>query len=148
MAQAPLTEEVLNKIRTLQAEIDQIQASLGTIEQQLAILGNAIESLQDAINIHDVLKTKVSGDEILIPIGGACYIRCRIEDPNEIFLSLGSGVSMETDLQIAKTRTLNQMENIQKSSVQLQNQYSQFSQLLETKRENLVTLAQQYGIIQ
>ena len=148
MTQAPLTEEVLNKIRTLQAEIDQIQANLSTIEQQLAILGNAVESLQDATDIHDVLKTKVSGDEILIPIGGACFIRCRIENPNEIFLSLGSGVSIETDLENAKTRTLTQIDNIQKSSTQLQNQYSQYSQLLETKRDNLVTLAQQYGLIQ
>jgi prefoldin alpha subunit len=147
MSEAPLNEEALTNIRTLQAEIEQIQASLNTLEQQLSLVNTAIGTLRDALSTQEELKLKKSGDEILIPFGGSNSVMCRIENPQEIFVSLGSGISLRTSLEDSQKRTQSQLENIQNSFKQLNNQYIQFSNLLSSKRENLVNLAQKYGVL-
>ncbi|MHA1973377.1 MAG: prefoldin subunit alpha [Candidatus Hodarchaeales archaeon] len=140
--------EVINQIRTLQTEIEQIQISIEAIEQQLSLVKSAMNTLQDALKTQKELETKEPGEEILLSIGGANLVKCRVDNPNEIYVSLGSGISLLTDIKDSQHRTNQQIENLEKNYRQLQNQHSQFSQLLEQRRENLVKIAQDHGIIQ
>ncbi|MHA1214314.1 MAG: prefoldin subunit alpha [Candidatus Hodarchaeales archaeon] len=143
-----LDNEIINKIRTLQAEIEQIQISIDAIEQQLSLVKSAMGTLQDAMKAQKELETKSPGDEILLPIGGANLVKCRVDNPKEIYVSLGSGISLLTDIKDSQNRTNQQIENLERNYKQLQEQHSQFSKLLEQRRENLVKIAQDHGIIQ
>lgn len=147
MSQPIMTDEALNRVKILQEEIDQLQISLGAIEQQMGLVSRVINTLNDAINTQNELKNKKPGDEVLVPIGGSNYILCTIKDPKNTFVSIGSGTSLHTDLLDSEKRNKVQIENLEKNIKQLQEQYSQFSQMLNSRRQELLQLAQKYQII-
>lgn len=147
MAQRAMTEEVINRVKILQEETDQLQISLNAIEQQSGLISQVIGSLNDAISTQKELKNKKPGDEVLIPIGGSNHILCAIKDPNNIFVSIGSGITLHTDLESSEERNSKQIENLNNSINQLQTQYSQFNQMLNDRRQELLRIAQQYQLL-
>ena len=76
MSKPTVTKEEISRVRILQAEIDQIQANLSTLEQQALLINSAINSLNDAVSTQNELKNKKPGEEILVPIGGSNFILC------------------------------------------------------------------------
>ena len=58
MSESAIPEDILNRVKILQEEIDQLQLNMSTIEQQIAILSNATHSISDAIRTQNELKTK------------------------------------------------------------------------------------------
>ncbi len=147
MAQPAMTEEVINRVKILQEETDQLQINLNAIEQQSGLISQVIGSLNDAISTQKELKNKKPGDEVLIPIGGSNHILCAIKDPNNVFVSIGSGITLHTDLESSEERNSKQIENLNNSINQLQTQYSQFNQMLNDRRQELLRIAQQYQLL-
>lgn len=147
MAQPAMTEEVVNRVKILQEESDQLQISLNAIEQQTGLISQVIGSLNNAISTQREIKNKKPGDEVLIPIGGSNHILCTIKDPNNIFVSIGSGITIHTDLESSEERNSKQIENLNNNINQLQEQYSQFSQMLNDRRQELLKIAQQYQLL-
>ncbi|MFX0086266.1 MAG: prefoldin subunit alpha [Candidatus Hodarchaeota archaeon] len=147
MTQPVMTDEVVNRVKILQEEIDQLQISLGAIEQQIGLISRVINSLNDAINTQNELKNKKPGEELLVPIGGSNYILCTVKDPKNTFVSIGSGISLHTELTNSEKRNKVQIENLEKNITQLEEQYSQFSQMLNNRRQELLKIAQKYQIL-
>lgn len=147
MTQPVMTDEVVNRVKILQEEIDQLQISLGAIEQQIGLISRVISSLNDAINTQNELKNKKPGEELLVPIGGSNYILCTVKDPKNTFVSIGSGISLHTELTNSEKRNKVQIENLEKNITQLEEQYSQFSQMLNNRRQELLKIAQKYQIL-
>lgn len=147
MSQPAMTDEALNRVKILQQEIEQLQGNLGTIEQQIGLISQVLSSLNDAIITQEELKNKKPGDDILVPIGGSNYILCTIKDPNNTFISIGSGISLHTELLNSEKRNKAQIENLGQNVNQLQEQYSQFNQMLDSRRQELLQIAQQYQIL-
>lgn len=148
MSKITIPDDVLIRVRNLQEEIDQLQVNISAIEQQIALISRVISSLNDAINTQNELKTKKPGDEILVPIGGSNLILCTIKNPQQTFISLGSGISLLTELKNSEERSKSQIENLENSMKKLQEQYSQFSQKLNSNREELLQIAQKHQILQ
>ena len=147
MSQPAMTDEALNRVKILQQEIEQLQGNLGAIEQQIGLISRVLSSLNDAIITQEELKNKKPGDEILIPIGGSNYILCTIKEPNNTFISIGSGISLHTELLNSEKRNKEQIENLDQNVTQLQKQYTQFNQMLNNRRQELLQIAQQYQIV-
>ncbi|UCE13865.1 MAG: prefoldin subunit alpha [Candidatus Heimdallarchaeota archaeon] len=147
MSESTIPEDILNRVKILQEEIDQLQLNISTIEQQIAILLNATHSINDAIRTHNELKTKKPGDEILVPVGGSNYILCTLKDPQQTFISLGSGVTLLTGLKDSEERNKNQIENLERNIKQLQEQNLQFSQMLNSRKQELVKIAQKHQLL-
>ena len=136
----------MNRVQVLQAEIEQLQASLSAIEQQTTLIKGAIRSLESALITQKELEGKKTGDDILIPIGGSNLVLCTVKDPDHIFLSLGSGVTKRTTLTEAVTRNDQQLENLKSNTEKLQSQFTQFSQMVNVRRQELIQIAQQYQL--
>ncbi len=147
MSQPAMTDEALNRVKILQQEIEQLQGNLGVIEQQIGLISRVLSSLNDAIITQEELKNKKPGDDILVPIGGSNYILCTIKDPNNTFISIGSGISLHTELLNSEKRNKAQIENLDQNVTQLQKQYTQFNQMLNNRRQELLQIAQQYQIL-
>jgi prefoldin alpha subunit len=147
MADQKISDEVLNRIKTLQMEIEQLDNNLSAIEQQTALIAQVIDSLNNANRTLNELKLKKSGDEILVPIGGSNYILCKIKEPNKTFISLGSGISLLDDRNNTEERNNTQVQSLEKSINQLQEQYSRFSQMINDRRQEMVKIAQKYELI-
>jgi prefoldin alpha subunit len=147
MSQPAMTDESLNRVKILQQEIEQLQGNLGTIEQQIGLISRVLSSLNDAIITQEELKNKKPGDDILVPIGGSNYILCTIKEPNNTFISIGSGISLHTEILNSEKRNKAQIENLDQNVNQLQEQYTQFNQMLNSRRQELLQIAQQYQIL-
>ena len=148
MSNSTISDEVLNQVKNLQEEIDQLQANIGAIEQQMTLIYRVINSLNDAIKTQSELKSKKPGDKILVPVGGSNLILCTIKDPKKTFISLGSGITLLTELENSKNRNKSQIANLENSIKQLQEQHSQLSQKLNLQRQELLQIAQKYQILQ
>ena len=147
MANVNMTPEVVRRVQVLQAEIDQLQMNLNAIEQQIELVSRAINSLESAIAIQNELEDKKEGDSMLIPIGGSNLIHCTVKDPNNVYISLGAGITTQISIEEAITRNKDQVKNLVSSINNLQNHFSQNSQAINTKRQELIQLAQQYQIL-
>ena len=139
--------ETMNRVQVLQAEIEQLQASLSAIEQQISFISRAKNSSESALVTQRELESKKTGDEVLIPIGGSNLVLCTIKDPDNIFLSLGSGVTKRTTLAEAITRNNQQLESLKSNIEKFQSQFTQFSQMVNVRRQELVQIAQQYQLV-
>ncbi|UCG00523.1 MAG: prefoldin subunit alpha [Candidatus Heimdallarchaeota archaeon] len=144
MSGSTIPNEAISRVRELQENIDQLQANIAAIEQQVNLIYRAMNSLNDAIKTQNELKTKKPGDEILIPIGGSNLILCMIKDPHKTYISLGSGITLHTELIDSEERNKSQIENLENSMKQLQEQHSQLSQKLNSERQELLKIAQKY----
>ncbi|MFX0183996.1 MAG: prefoldin subunit alpha [Candidatus Hodarchaeota archaeon] len=142
MAKPTMSDEDLNRVRVLQAEIDQLQVNISAIEQQTALVSGVINSLNDAVKTQKELKTKTPGDEILVPIGGNNYILCTVKEPEKTFISLGSGITLLSDRESSNERNIKQIENLENSIKQLQSQYTKISQMLDERRQEFLQIAQ------
>lgn len=148
MSKSTIPDDVLNHMRNLQEEIELLQTNIGTIEQQITLIYRVISSLNAAVKTQNELKTKKPGDEILIPIGGSNYILCTIKDPQQTFISLGSGVTLLTGLINSEKRNEAQINNLENSIKQLQEQHSQLAQKLNSYRQELLQILQKYQVLQ
>ncbi len=142
-----MDSDVLKRIRELQNEIEHLQTNINAIEQQMVLLSRAIGSINDSISTQKVLSTKKQGDQIMIPIGGSSSILCTVDDPDNIIVSLGSGISLKSSLKEAEERTMLQLKSLENSMKKIQEQYSYFSNLLNERRQELLTIGQQHGLI-
>lgn len=147
MATPNLPPGILQRVQVLQAEIEQLQLSINTIEQQISLINRAMNSVDGSILTQEELEGKKSGDDILIPIGGSNYIRCSVKDPEKVYISLGSGISRQTTLKEAINRNKEQLSSLNSNMKQLREQFNQFSQMLNIKRTELVKIAQDYQIL-
>ncbi len=147
MSNLNVPPETMNRIQVLQAEIEQLQSSLSAIEQQTNLISGAMNSLESALITQRELEGKKSGDDILIPIGGSNLVLCTVKDPDHIFLSLGSGVTKQTTLTEAVTRNNQQLENLQSNIEKFKSQFTQFSQMVNIRRQELIQIAQQYQLV-
>lgn len=147
MSKSIIPNDIVSKVKYLQEEIDQLQTNVGAIEQQINLIYRVNSSLHDAIHTQNELKMKKPGDEILVPIGGSNHILCTIKDPQKTFISLGSGVTLLTQLKDSEERNKSQIENLENGIKQLQEQYSQLSQKMNSRRQELLEIAQKYQIL-
>ena len=139
--------ETMNRVQVLQAEIEQLQASLSAIEQQISLITRAMNSLESAVMTQRELEGKKTGDDVLIPIGGSNLVLCTIKDPDNIFLSLGSNVTKRTTLAEAITRNNQQLNSLKSNIGKFQSQFTQFSQMVNVRRQELIQIAQQYQLV-
>ena len=147
MSNLNVPPETMNRIQVLQAEIEQLQTSLSAIEQQSSLISGAINSLESALVTQRELEGKKTGDDILIPIGGSNLVLCTVKDPDHVFLSLGSGVTKRTTLAEAVTRNKQQLENLKTNIDKFQSQFTQFSQMVNVRRQELMQIAQQHQLV-
>ncbi len=147
MSNLNVPPETMNRVQVLQAEIEQLQSSLSAIEQQTSLISGAINSLESALITQRELEGKKMGDDILIPIGGSNLVLCTVKDPNHIFLSIGSGITKQTSLKEAVTRNNQQLENLKLNIEKFQSQFTQFSQMVNVRRQELMQIAQQYQLV-
>ncbi|MFX1516537.1 MAG: prefoldin subunit alpha [Promethearchaeota archaeon] len=147
MSNSTIPNEVISRVKDLQENIDQFQANIAAIEQQVNLIYRAMSSLNDAIKTQNELKASKPGDEILIPIGGSNLILCSIKDPQKTYISMGSGITLHTDLLDSEERNKTQLENLENSMKQLQEQHSQLSQKLTSNRQELLNIAQKYQFL-
>jgi prefoldin alpha subunit len=78
--------------------------------------------------------------ELLVPIGGGSYVKMKLASPDKVVVGLGSGVSVEKPLGEAKSMLKERLDELQKSAVAAQQQFSQIADRINVGRNRLETL--------
>jgi prefoldin alpha subunit len=106
---------------TLQSRLNMINA----VATDLAYANVALENLD---------KEKENA-ELLVPIGGASYIRAKLDNPDKIVVGLGAGVSAEKTRQEAREIIKKRLEELGKSQQAAQQQFVQIAERINLDRE-------------
>jgi prefoldin alpha subunit len=104
---------------------------LNAVAQDLTYANMTLESLE---------KEK-ENSEILVPIGGTSYIRTKLDNPNQIIVGVGAGVSVEKTRQEAKDIINKRLEDLQKARTSTQQQFAQIAERINEDRERFEALA-------
>lgn len=138
MAKRPETGEDL---QSLVLEYRVLQSLSADLQQRATLLSSILSELQAAANTIEQVEKEGDEAEVLIPIGGASYIRAKLAHRGRAVVGLGAGVAVERELGEARRFLESRMGEVNQalSSVQsqLMNIAARMSQLEPKIREAL-----------
>jgi prefoldin alpha subunit len=131
---ASKSEEELRKIsvelRLLEQTADALQNRIGMINAVGTDLSYASATLAN-------LEKEKESSELLVPIGGTSYIMAKLDNPDRIIVGIGAGVSVEKTREEAKGIIKKRQEDLDKTRMSMQQQFTQVAQKINEDREQL-----------
>jgi prefoldin alpha subunit len=86
------------------------------------------------------LEKEKENSELLVPIGGTSYIMAKLDNPDKIIVGIGAGVSLEKTRQEARDIIKKRLEDLDKTRLSMQQQFTQVAQKINEDREKLDAL--------
>ncbi len=128
------------ELRQLSVEMRYLEQAAETLQERLTMLNAAITDLSFAnLTIEGVEKEK-EDSEILSPIGAGSYVKMKLASRDKVVVGIGAGVSIEMPLEEAKAMLKGRFEELQKSAIAAQQQFSQIAERITVGRNRLETL--------
>ncbi|NPA58342.1 MAG: prefoldin subunit alpha [Aquificae bacterium] len=125
-------EELNRELRGYIAQIEALRAEIEVIDENIATYRLAIKTIN---NLRDLGK----GKNILIPIGAGAQIEAKIENPDRVVVSIGSGISAELTAEEALTQIAKEIAALQALRRTLEEAiveaYQKTEELLQKTRE-------------
>jgi len=95
---APAEED----LQSLVVEYRVLQDLSVDLQQRANMIAAFISELQAAINTVEEVSRAGDGAEVLIPIGGASYIKAKLASQGKVVVGLGAGIAVEKELEEAR----------------------------------------------
>ncbi len=128
------------ELRQLTVEMRFLEQAAETLQERLTMLNAAITDLSFAnLTLEGVEKEKEDA-EILSPIGAGSYVKMKLASHDKVVVGIGAGVSIEKSLEEAKAMLKGRFDELQKSAVAAQQQFSQIAERITVGRNRLETL--------
>ncbi len=99
-------EELNRELKGYIAQIEALRAEIAIIDENIATYRTVIKTIN---NLRDLGK----GKNILIPIGAGAQIEAKIENPDRVVVSMGSGISAELTAEEALTQIAKEIASLQ-----------------------------------
>lgn len=115
------------KLEGLVVEYRMLQGLSADLQQRINTLSSLLSELQAASSTIEEVEKVGEGAEVLIPIGGASYLKARLAHGGRVVVGLGAGVAVDKSLEDAKKYLEKRMEEL--------------SQALSTVQSQLVSVA-------
>jgi prefoldin alpha subunit len=128
------------ELRKLSVEMRFLEQTAETLQQRLSMLNAAITDLSYANMTLDGVEKEKENAELLVPIGGSSYVKMRLASSDKVIVGVGAGVSVEKSLPEAKAMLKERLEELEKSSVAAQQQFTQIAERINAGRSRLETL--------
>jgi prefoldin alpha subunit len=129
------------EIRKISVELRLLEQTAETLQSRLGMLNAVAQDLTYANMTLESLEKEKENSEILVPIGGTSYIRTKLDNPNQIIVGVGAGVSVEKTRQEAKDIINKRLEDLQKARTSTQQQFAQIAERINEDRERFEALA-------
>lgn len=121
------------EMRVLEQRADQLQSSLNMINAMIADLNLANVTLKS-------LEKEKPDAELLVPIGGNSYVKAKLDNVDKVIVSIGAGVSLEKPLPETKEILKKRQEELEKSRLALQSQFTQTVDKINEDRNTVNSL--------
>lgn len=125
-------EELNKELKGYIAQIEAFRAEITVINQTITEYRNIIKTLA-------TLKELGKGKNIIIPVGSIASIEAKIENPEKVIISIGSGISAELSYEEALTQIASQIAALETLRQSLEEAiveaYNKTEKLLQKTRE-------------
>jgi len=128
------------EIRKISVELRLLEQTAETLQSRLSMLNAVTQDLTYANMTLESLEKEKENSELLVPIGGTSYIRTKLDNPNQIIVGIGAGVSVEKTRQEAKDVINKRLEDLQKARTSTQQQFAQIAERINEDRERFEAL--------
>ena len=136
-----MTSKSEEEIRKISVELRLLEQTAETLQSRLSMLNAVAQDLTYANMTLESLEKEKENSEVLVPIGGTSYIRTKLDNPNQIIVGIGAGVSVEKTRQEAKDVINKRLEDLQKARTSTQQQFAQIAERINEDRERFEALA-------
>lgn len=128
-------------LESLVAEYRMLQSLSADLQQRMALLSAILNEVQTAINTIEGAEKMGEGAEVLIPIGGASYIKAKLAHGEKVIVGVGASVAVEKSLGEAKRFFEERVSEVSQALASVQSQLanivSRMSQIEPKIREAL-----------
>jgi prefoldin alpha subunit len=83
------------------------------------------------------LEKEKENADLLVPIGGNSFVKAKLANPDKVIVGVGAGVSIEKTLPEAKEITKKRLDDLNKTRLSLQQQFTQVAGKINQDREQL-----------
>jgi prefoldin alpha subunit len=128
------------EFRRLTMELRLLEQTAETLQTRMNMINAAATDLRYAQTTLEGLEKQNEKSEMLVPIGGTSYIRARLDNPNQIIVGMGAGVSVEKTRQEAKEIIKKRLEDLEKARTSVQQQFTQVAEKINQDREKAEAL--------
>jgi prefoldin alpha subunit len=139
-----LAEKVEEELRRISVELRILEQTAETLSSRINMVNTMIADLTYASMTLEGLEKQKENAELLVPIGGGSYIKAKLETPDKVTVGIGAGVSVEKTLGEAKEIINKRLEELGKTRVSLQKQFSQIVERINEDRERFEELAAEF----
>jgi prefoldin alpha subunit len=137
MTQKAKDEEELRK---LSIEMRYLEQTAEALQQRISMVNAALTDIKYAnLTLNGIEKEK-ENSEMLVPIGGSSYLKVKLADSNKVIIGLGSGVSIEKTLPEARANLKERLDELEKTMLSAQQQFSQVAERINSGRGRLETM--------
>jgi prefoldin alpha subunit len=136
-----MANRIEEQARRLSIEMRYLEETAEAFQSRLNMVGSIMNDLILAKDTLEGLKENKGGSQLLVPIGGSSYIKANLEDPDEVIVGMGAGVSVEKTFQEAIAVIEKRKEELEKTRQSLQERVGEVAQKLNEKRTQLQELA-------
>lgn len=119
MTKKPMSRE---ELESLIVEYRILQGLSLDLQQRVNAVSVAINELGTATSTIDEVSKRGDGSQILIPIGGASYIKASLLSGGKVLIGLGAGISVEKDFAEARKYLEARVSELQQALASLQRQ--------------------------
>lgn len=139
-----MAEKVEEELRRISVELRILEQTAETLSSRINMVNTMIADLTYASMTLEGLEKQKENAELLVPIGGGSYIKAKLETPDKVTVGIGAGVSVEKTLGEAKEIINKRLEELGKTRVSLQQQFSQIVERINEDRERFEELAAEF----
>ncbi len=136
-----LASKVEEELRKLSVELRILEDTAGALQSRINMVNAVISDLTYANTTLDGFGKQDKDAELLVPIGGSSYVKASLQDPDQVIVGMGAGVSVEKTLHEAKEIVKTRLESLEKTRMSLQERFTQVAQKINEDRAKLEGLA-------
>ncbi len=129
MAQGPQQKE--NQLRQLITEMRMMEGTVNTLQQRHQLVLSSVSELRLAKQSLEDLKNVKPGSNLLVPVGGAAFIKASLGDFEKIIVGIGADVSLEMTYDDAVKDVNERLEEMEKAQGSIEQQLGQIMAQLE-----------------
>ena len=128
------------EFRRLNLELRLLEQTAETLQSRMNMINAAATDLRYAQTTLEGLDKENEKSELLVPVGGTSYIRARLDNPNQVIVGMGAGVSVEKTREEAKGIIKKRLEDLEKARTSVQQQFAQVAEKINQDREKAEAL--------
>ncbi|HVO37107.1 MAG TPA: prefoldin subunit alpha [Candidatus Acidoferrum sp.] len=125
------------EFRKLTVELRYLEQTADAIQSRINMVNAVIADLSYSTATLEGLEKEKENADLLVPIGGNSFVKAKLANPDKVIVGVGAGVSIEKTLPEAKEITKKRLDDLNKTRLSLQQQFTQVAEKINQDREML-----------